>query len=238
MKLHRFIGNFDLTEKELLFRDPELVNQMYRVLRVHAGDHVILGDGNLNEAVAEVRNVSKNFILVALRERSVNLIEPKIYVQLYCSVLKRENFEMVVQKATEIGVKEIIPIKAWKTVKFGIKEGRLEKIAKEAAEQCGRGMVPMIRKPLAFADAMEDAKKNGLNFFFDASGEDFKIAAGSKKEIGRAGVFIGPEGGWDAAEIDAAQENGFQIIGLGKLTFRAETAALIASYLVISAYRV
>lgn len=238
MKPHRFIGNFDLTEEQLLFRDPELVNQMYRVLRVHAGDHVILGDGNLNEAVAEVRQVSKNFILVALRERFVNLIEPKIYARLYCSVLKRENFEMVVQKATEIGVKEIIPVKTRKTVKFGIKEERFKKIAKEAAEQCGRGMVPTVHKPIGFADAVEDAKKNDINFFFDASGEDFKIAAGSKKEIARAGVFIGPEGGWDDAEINAVKQNGFHIIGLGKLTFRAETAAMIASYLVLSAYRV
>ena len=84
---------------------------------------------------------------------------------LYCAVLKRENFEWVVQKCTELGIRAIIPIVTTRTVKTGLKMDRLRIIAKEAAEQSGRGIIPVINNPLEFDRALEEAKHQ-QNIFF------------------------------------------------------------------------
>ena len=148
---------------------------------------------------------------------------------LYCAILKRENFELVVQKATEIGVREIVPLITQRTVKLDIKEERLRKIITEAAEQSGRGRVPMLRQAMSFADALADAQRNDANFFFDIS--DVIVEEGAIGDAMRRGLFVGPEGGWSYEEVLAARAAGCHIISLGALTFRAETAAIIASYL-------
>ena len=87
---------------------------------------------------------------------------------------KKENFELVVQKAVEIGVKEIIPIITKRTVKLNLKYDRLEKIIKEAAEQSGRGILPILRKAMDFKKAIEEAEQNNINLFFDISGKKFQ----------------------------------------------------------------
>jgi 16S rRNA (uracil1498-N3)-methyltransferase len=150
-----------------------------------------------------------------------------VQVILYCSIIKRENFELMAQKATEVGVKEIVPLLSSRTIKLNIKSERVEKIIKEASEQSGRGKVPELHPPMTFKDALEHAKSNDLNLFFDPSGKIFSPLTQEKK----IGVFIGPEGGWDEDEIGLARAQNFQIVSLGKLVLRAETAAIVASFL-------
>ena len=229
MRRHRFIGNFDLLKKKLRIDDKELVSQIRNVLRLKPGDEVLLADGKLNEARARIVNLKNDFLEVEIEEVFKNENEPKTNVILYCSILKRENFELVVQKATEIGVKEITPLLCARTVKLDFKHERLEKIIKEAAEQSGRGIVPTLCKPAKLEDALRSAEKNDLNVFFDAGGAkpDQKEFTWAKK----IGVFVGPEGGWDPEEIELAKRHACKILNLGKLTLRAETAAIIASYI-------
>ncbi|MBI5153544.1 MAG: RNA methyltransferase [Parcubacteria group bacterium] len=148
---------------------------------------------------------------------------------LYCSILKRENFEWVAQKATEIGVGEIVPLVTQHTVKLELKEGRLKKIVQEAAEQSGRSVLPKLQIPMGFEQAVHEAKLNGTTLFFDVSGKEFdkKMIKDSEK----VNIFIGPEGGWNEGEIEIAQKNKFIFVNLGKLTLRAETAAVVGTYL-------
>ena len=143
-------------------------------------------------------------------------------------VLKKENFEWAVQKAVEVGVKEITPIITARTVKLGLNKDRLKKIIKEAAEQSGRGILPKLNEAIIFDEAIKSAKENDLNLFFNIGGKNVQH---SMSNISKIGIFIGPEGGWDEEEIKKAQSsNGFTIVGLGKTILRAETAAVIASY--------
>lgn len=231
MRLHRFIINTDLNGGKIRLTDPNLINQMRNVLRLSAGDKVSLADGRGKEALAQVSTLRKGIAELEIEKIYENKNESDKSVILYCSVLKRENFELVVQKATEVGVKEIFPIVTKRTIKLNIKMGRLGKIMKEAAEQSGRAVIPKLNEPIRFEDAVEHAKKNNLNLFFDISGSSIKGFLHTIESRKHIGVFIGPEGGWEEEEIKIAKKNKFKVASLGKLTLRSETAAIIVSYL-------
>ena len=216
-----------------MLKDYELFNQIRNVLKLKIGEKIILGDGKMNEGIAEIKEYGKDFIRVEAGEIKINQNEPAGQVILYCAILKKENFELVIQKATEIGVKEIVPLITARTVKLDIKKDRLEKIIKEASEQSGRGIMPILHDPLEFNKTFDYAKHSKVNLFFDSSGGDFTEDFKLKTENYLIGVWIGPEGGWDSQELELARKSGFKIINLGKLTLRAETAAIVATYRVV-----
>jgi len=230
MKLHRFLGNFNLNSERFEIADKEFLHQVKSVLKLRAGEKIILGDGKNNEVLAEIENFKPKMAILKIIERRKNENEPDIDVILYCSILKKDNFETVMQKATECGVKEIIPLLCQRTVKQSFKKERLEKIIKEAAEQSGRGIIPVLQNPINFKDTIKQTDDNDCNFLFDISGETNSSFRSSQCPF-RAGLWIGPEGGWTEKEIEEARRNKFRIINLGKLTLRAETAAVVATYL-------
>lgn len=188
---------------------------------------IIVGDGRGKEVLAEIAEIGKSAVVLKVVLVQENDNEPKNSVTLYCSVLKKENFEFVVQKATEIGVGHIIPIISERTIKLGLNHERLEKIGKEATEQSGRGIIPIISESMSLEEAVANVSGVGSSFFFDSSGEIFKEAP-LNREIS---AFIGPEGGWSERELSLARNNGLAVVSLSKLTLRAETAAIVASYI-------
>lgn len=232
MRLNRFILNSNLKSGILKLNDEDLLNQIRNVLKLRVGEKIILSDGSGKEATADIKAYGNDFVEVEAGEPVFNDNESEAYAVLYCSILKRENFELVVQKATEAGIKEIVPIITGRTVKLNVRQDRLAKIIKEASEQSGRGVVPVLREPVDFEESVKAAGENTLNMFFDGSGESFGSPERLNNE-GRIGIWIGPEGGWTDKEIELARESGFKIINLGKLTLRAETAAIVASYLIV-----
>lgn len=237
MRLHRFIGNFNFSRNRFKIYDAEILNQAKNVLRLKKGDSIILADGKMNEAVVKIAEFDKKSMEVEILERSVNKNEPERHGILYCSILKRENFEWVAQKATEVGIKEIVPVISERTVKLGFKKERLEKIIREAAEQSGRGILPILRGAVKFSEALENSKQNDLNLFFEMDSQLLDPAELREMKSKKIGIFIGPEGGWSPEELttiaETAKENkNFKLRGLGNLTLRAETAAVVASWFV------
>lgn len=228
MRLHRFIVDNNLQSGLLVIDDEQLLYQLKDVLRLKSGDEIILADGRGKEALVKISGYKGKGVEVEIAGVSDNKNEPDIIVNLYCSILKRDNFELIVQKVTEIGVKNIIPIISKRTVKLDFKRERLEKIIKEAAEQSGRGIIPKLAEPIKFSDAVSLASKE-TNILLDISGEP--SAFKPTKDSRALSCWIGPEGGWDEEEVNFAKENGFRILSLGLLTLRAETAAIVASYL-------
>lgn len=223
MRLHRFIGPFDLSRKSISVTDPEFLNQWRNVLRLRTGDSVILCDGNGTEAEARIERADRDeFVLSPSALRKLDS-EPERSITLYASLLKRENFELVAQKATELGITRIIPVISERTVKTGLQRERLERIIREAAEQSGRGIVPELQEALSFEEAVTTAPKDSI--LFDLSGESVPAT------LGTTAVFIGPEGGFSEKEVALAQEHGMRVMSLGTRTLRAETAALVVSYL-------
>jgi 16S rRNA (uracil1498-N3)-methyltransferase len=223
VKIHRFITNVNLDDDAVILTG-DLFHQIKHVLKLKVNELVDLSDGRGRARRGTIVSISASSIDVHLQE-VLESRESADRVVLYCAMLKRENFEFVVQKATEVGVSEIVPVHTERTVKLGIKMDRLQKIALEAAEQSGRSVVPTIHEPIKLADALSDAKRNDINVVFHMDGNAMPQA---KKSIG---LFIGPEGGWTADELALVASAGTTIASLGPLTLRAETAAIIATYL-------
>jgi len=226
-KTHRFIGKFELSADRSLLRDPALIHQIRTVLKLRVGERLILADGSGQETVVAIAGLAPSGIEVVAIERHP-AAEPTRLITLYCAVLKRENFEYVVEKAVETGAHKIVPVMTAHTVKLGLKTERLAKIAQEAAEQSGRGIVPEISEPVKFKAALKAAAEHDVNYFFEAGGDDFSRPRSLAKTIG---VWIGPEGGWEDFEVEAARQSNFEIASLGTLILRAETAATVAVYL-------
>ncbi len=229
MKLHRFFVTIPLRTGFARILDLELANQLKNVLKIAIGEKIILVNEDGFEAEAALKKISKNEIEVEIESVIANTSEPSSQITLYLSILKNENFELAVQKAVECGVSTIVPIITTRTVKLGIKLARLQKIAKEAAEQSGRGKIPEIREPEQFTDSLHSTKSFDRGCICDLSGESAqKVFTGPIQTVG---IWIGPEGGFSAEEIAQAKAAGLQAVNLGQLTLRAETAAIIATYL-------
>ncbi len=234
MKLHRFFGNFDLAGRTVRIADAEMVNQFRNVLKLGVGEMVVLCDGKGNEGIGTILKIHKDAVDVGVSEVRENTNEPERRVTLYMALLKRENFELAVQKATELGVTRIVPMITARTVKLDFKRERAEKIAKEAAEQSGRGIIPEIAEIAKYPEALASVMESGLSVFFDPSGVPCNTLKNQLAAVQQVGIFIGPEGGWDEKEIALAREKGCVIASLGTLILRGETAAIVAVYEVLS----
>ncbi len=243
MRLHRFIGEYNLNKDTLEITDLNFIKQIKSVLRLEIGDFLILCDGLGTEAKVEIIEINKREIKIKVLEKIEKENNLK-KVSLYLAILKKENFELAVEKAVEVGVSEIIPVITTRTVKTGLNIERLNKIIREASEQSGRVYLPKLSPIMKFEDAIEDGKKNEENIFFTLSvatdGVDIvdikEPPRGSKTSARKnsASIFIGPEGGFTEEENTFAKENNYEIISLGDLTLRAETAAIVATYKVIN----
>jgi 16S rRNA (uracil1498-N3)-methyltransferase len=232
-KIHRFIVDQPLTGSTISLADSDVVHQIASVLRLKLGEQIVLCDGNGTDVLCRITEVSKKRVSVGVYERRPNTAEPTAQVTLYCAMLKRENFEFVVQKATEIGVSEIVPVRTERTVKLEVKQDRLRKIIREAAEQSGRGRLPVLHEPMSFADALIDAKRHGVNAFFEPTGT-VAPQVFLTHPTGTVGAWVGPEGGWTDDEISNARHSGCRITQLGKSVLRAETAAVVAAFLAVN----
>jgi 16S rRNA (uracil1498-N3)-methyltransferase len=224
MKLHRFIGEFNLKEKEVNIDNPEIVRQIKTVLRLKIGDSILLSDGKGMEARGVILDTKKD-IKVGIQE-AYEVEDSKRKVSLYLAILKKENFEFAVQKAVETGVTNIIPVITERTIKTGTNVERLEKIIREASEQSGRATLPNLYPIKEFRDALKDGSISEERIIFRPGDREYK----PNKEAKTVSVFVGPEGGFSEKEIALAEEQGYQVASLGDLILRGETAATIASY--------
>jgi 16S rRNA (uracil1498-N3)-methyltransferase len=220
-KIHRFICAFDERDGRATVTAPEAVHQMRRVLKLTPGETIGLCRGDGRELRLRLTGISGEAVVGEVIGR-MEAPAARRRVELLCAVLKRENFEWVAAKATEVGVAAIVPLLTSRTVKTALRADRIGRIIRESAEQCGRCDLPTLSEPVPLADALS----RGQGVFFDASGPS--------PEAVRLGedirIFIGPEGGWTPVEISLAAKSGCTIASLGGLTLRAETAAVVASH--------
>jgi 16S rRNA (uracil1498-N3)-methyltransferase len=233
-KMHRFIGSYPLALGTLRIDDDALVHQLRSVLKLEPGEIIIIGDGSGNEAHCRILRYDHGAVIVEGMSIGRNANELPGRTTLYCALLKADNFELAAQKATEVGVSEIVPILTGRTVKGSLRIDRVRKIVREAAELAGRGLVPVVREPVAMQAVLTEASRNDVNFFFDPSGDFF---SGVAKSVRHAGLWIGPEGGWSEQELELSHQLGMRVVSLGSLVMRAETAAIVASYLVAHALK-
>ena len=232
MKVHRFITEYEVKDKQITITDADVIHQWKNVLKFKKGEHIELSSTCGMQALCELSYVDKNEAVLSVLEEYENKNKLEKDATLYMAILKRENFELVGQKATELGITTIVPIITDRTIKQNLNFERLNKIVKEASELSGRSSIPEIKDIMKFEDALVDSKKSGTQIFFDMSGNSINSVRESNNNS--IALFIGPEGGWTEKEINSAKENNLQIISVSPLTLRGETAAIVAVYLGIN----
>ena len=232
MKMHRFfISDNLISGGDLFLRDPGIVRQIKTVLRIREGDVITLFNERGQEARARITGLFTGHIGCRLEEVAQRAADAPIVAVVYCAILKRENFEWVAQKITEIGASALVPCLTARTVKQRIVPERITAIMREAAEQSGRATIPLLRAPVSFADALDAAlAQSAACILFDPRGaaigkSDYHINSGATISL-----FIGPEGGWSDEECARAQQRGVEIVSLGGTVLRAETAAVVGTY--------
>jgi 16S rRNA (uracil1498-N3)-methyltransferase len=235
MRLHRFfIEEYLKNKKEVALYDDELIHQWKDVFRLNAGDKVILLDNTEYEYLSEFKTLAKGKAELKIIESNVSLNIPKKEIWLLASVIKKDNFEWVLEKCTEIGVSHFIPVLSDRTEKKDINLERAHKIVKEASEQSGRGKLPMVYEPMTLKDALEEKQAESF-IAFDQTGDFLDTSTrddirGSENSLG---IIIGPEGGWSSNELKLFESKNIPIYSIGVQVLRAETAAIAVSSLLL-----
>lgn len=168
--------------------------------------------------------------------------EPTARIALYQALLKGERFEFVLQKGTEIGISDFIPLKCERCVVGEPGEAKLERwqrIIREAAEQCGRARLPRLSSLLPLEEACRNASGRRLLAWEGERGRGLKDYLKELRSNGRLeenrefSLFIGPEGGFSQREVEVAEGHGVMPVSLGRRILRAETAGLVAAAIIL-----
>lgn len=195
-----------------------------RVVRLRAGEEIEIFDGKGHAARGKVGVIGRDSLHVDVTSE-IESRESPLRIHLAAAIIQIEKFEIVLQKATELGVASITPVVTdrieVRAERYRGKAGRWAKIVFEAVKQSGRALIPAVNEPARFDEV---AKMAGIRFVFDSEEKPDP----APESIGEATIVIGPEGGLSEREIAFAREAGCTFQRLGPRRLRAETAAISA----------
>mgnify|MGYP000035325248 CR=1 FL=1 len=223
-----FMPDIEKSSQELKITG-EYHNYFKNVLRLKVGEIIsVFNDKDSLEYDIEIKEITNKHILVDVLGYELIEKENDYKINLYQSIIKNENFDLVIQKATEMGINNIIPLVTDRTnhkfdkKHFDKKISRWEKIAQNAAEQCGRVFVPKI-KDITTIENIDFS--NGLNITLCPHTQNSAKIENDIKENNIFNIFIGPEGGFTNDEISLLQQqDNSAVINLGKRILKSETA--------------
>ena len=209
---------------------------LQRVLRLREGDQVTLFDDAGKEHAGVILTLSPRVAVVRITATTVPARESPLAITLYQGVPKGRKMDLVIEKATELGVRTVVPMTSAFSVAGATagKHERWQRIALAAAKQSGRTQVPTIAPAQTVADAVSAARNFDLRILFFEGADAVPIAAAPDPPTrpATAAVIVGPEGGFSGDEVARARDAGFLVLGMGPRVLRTETAALVAMALV------
>ena len=226
------------------FVDPDVFNrdtmvlsgenaQHAKVLRLKEGEIVLVCDGQGQECVCRVSQTAPEIVL-SVEDRHSSISEPAVDVSVYVAFPKADKLEHVIQKATELGAREIIAFPSSRCVSrpdeksLKKKLERWQKIALSAAQQSGRGRIPQVLVLNSFSAALSRAAQSDRALLFYENEDAYTLKMALEGSYRTVSLMVGPEGGLEEAEVSQAQEAGLKICSLGKRILRCETAPLCA----------
>ncbi len=211
------------------------VKHMKNVLRMHIGEQVTINDGNNISYLCRVESYQEDSAILRIEEEQMTDTELSSRIYLFQGLPKQDKMELIVQKAVELGVYEVIPVATKRAVvkldeKKALKKvARWQQIAEGAAKQAARGYIPKVHDLMNYKEALSYAEDLDVVFIPYELAEGMKETKRLIEEIhpGESiGIFIGPEGGFEVEEVEAAIAMGAKSITLGKRILRTETAGL------------
>lgn len=240
MSLNRFFVSTSDFDGDRVRLSREQAHQVRQVLRLKPGDTIVVLDGRGMEYEVNLTTVSHSEAVGQITTSREAVGEPKVGLTLFQSLLVREKFEWVLQKGTEVGVAEFVPILTSRGLVrtkeiYEDKLDRWNRIMTEAAEQSHRGRVPKIEPVIPFAEVF--SRFVGFDRFLIAapgpSAALRKVLQGIGRPDPSIALIIGPEGGFTDEEVTLARAKGAIPVGLGPRILRTETAAVVASALIL-----
>lgn len=211
-------------------------NHIVNVLRMHIGENLLVSYSGKSD-LCEIESTDNNTVIAKIIEKDFQNTELPIKIFLFQGLPKSDKMELIIQKTTELGVTDIIPVEMNRCVvkiedkKKSAKQARWQAIAESAAKQSKRNNIPQVHSIINYKHALKIAKDLDIILVPYENKDGMtatKDALNSIKSGMSLGIFIGPEGGFDENEIELAKENGGLIVSLGKRILRTETAAITA----------
>jgi len=234
MKTHRFFIEQKIEDTpEIIIANPNIIHQMKNVLRLQPGDPIILLDGTGIEYHAKVKVLLKKesiFSKEKIKKVDENL---GLKLDLVPAIIKKDKYEWVLQKCTEIGVNSFSPVISERTEKTKVNMSRAEVIVKEAAEQSERNTLPIIKEPVSLEKFLENMVENNMQNIYVLDFCETKIDVSHLKSQSSVTLLIGPEGGWGEEDIKLFDKYSVKRISLGEQILRAETASVAVSSLLM-----
>ena len=229
-----FVGTDQISDKDIVITGTD-VNHIRNVLRMTPGEEVTVSDGQGMDYFCRIAELTKEEVRLDIVDSWHSFVELPTKIYLFQGLPKSDKMEMIIQKAVELGVYEVIPVSTARAVvkldakKEASKQKRWQTIAESAAKQSKRMVIPEIHSVMKFSEAVNYAEELDIRFIPYELAENM---AHTKKlfeqiEPGQSiGIFIGPEGGFTPEEIELAMNQQVQPITLGKRILRTETAGM------------
>lgn len=217
---------------EKIILDGESARHIAKSLRMRVGDVICVTDGGGDDYGCQIEEVTKDEVVLKVCYKQACESEPSCRVTIYQGVPKSSKMEDIIQKCVELGVCKIVPTLTKRCVSrpddkaAGKKNQRYQKIALEAAQQSGRGIVPKIENMKTLRQAIDEDESDVKIVFYEGGGE--KLADIVKLDTESVSVFIGPEGGFEQEEVEQIEASGGVRATLGKRILRTQTAPVVA----------
>ena len=232
--MYHFFVSEEQINGENAYIEGSDVNHIANVLRMKPGEELLIsvrGDWDYLCKIVDIETDRVNLkVLESMEQR-----ELPVNITLLQGIPKSDKLEMIIQKAVELGVSEIIPVKTKRVVvkidekKVDTKVNRWNAIAESAAKQSKRSIIPKVYEPMSIDNALEIVKDFGVKLipYENADGIDkTRRILDNMDKTKNIAVFIGPEGGFEESEVERIKNSGFEVITLGKRILRTETAGL------------
>ena len=228
--LVRLFVESSLRKEDIIPLNDKQMHYVTKVMRLGLGDKLVVFNGQDGEWHAEITHIIKRLCSLKII-RFVRKSESESDISLVFSLLKRGATDLLVEKATELGVARLCPMISKRTNTFKVNVNRLKAICIEASEQCGRVTIPIIEPPETLGNILAEWPRQKGLLFLDESGSGKPILEVLKEKTSwqANSILVGPEGGFTSAERDKILENPFiRAATLGERLVRAETAAISA----------
>lgn len=214
------------------------VNHIRKVLRMKEGDELTVSDGDGTDYFCRIRSISEEVVVCDIVDSWTSYVELPVKLYLFQGLPKADKMELIIQKAVELGAYEIVPVAMSRSIvkldekKAGKKTARWQGISESGAKQSGRAIIPEVKSPMSYKNALEYAKTLDAIIVPYEKADGIEVSRElisklcSDENIKSIGIFIGPEGGFAEKEIEQALEAGATPITLGRRILRTETAGL------------
>lgn len=238
-----FVEPGNVFEHHIIIDDRDDIKHIIKVLRLREGDLLEISDNQRWEYACEITEIHSIEVKAAIISKENFTRESELSITLFQGIPKAGKMEMIVQKCTELGVKEIVPVWNERTVvsdkgNFTKKTERWQKIAEEAAKQCKRGIIPRVAVDMRFEEAIDLLTDYELIVFPYENEQEYSLKdllSSIESKPQNIALIIGPEGGFSDREAEKIAAAGGRPVTLGKTVLRTETAGLAAVAMIMYA---